>query len=81
MKATIEAAGRVVIPKLLREELGLQPGLALEVHARDGALVIELLPTPVKLTRRGKRAVAVPEVRLPELTQKQVRTTLGASRR
>lgn len=81
MRTAIDTAGRVVVPKVLRDELGLQPGLALEIHARDGALVIEPLPTPVKLVRRGKVMVAEPTVRLPKLTQEEVRAALEGSRR
>ena len=81
MKTAIDPAGRVVVPKTLRDELGLHPGLALEIHARDGALVIEPVPTEIKLVRRGKRMVAVPAVRLPALTQDEVRAALEGSRR
>ncbi|TMQ13654.1 MAG: antitoxin [Deltaproteobacteria bacterium] len=81
MKTAIDAAGRVVVPKVLRDELGFEPGLALEIHARDGALVIEPIPTAVKLVRRGKVMVAKPTVRLPELTREEVRAALEGSRR
>jgi AbrB family looped-hinge helix DNA binding protein len=81
MRAAIDAAGRVVIPKSLRDELGLTPGVALEIHANDGALVIEPAPTPVSLVRRGKRVVARPAVRIPKLTQEEVRAVLEGSRR
>ena len=71
MKTAIDRAGRLVVPKALRDELGLQPGRKLEIRVHDGALVIEPLPTRVKLVRCGKRMVAVPAVRLPPLTRKQ----------
>jgi AbrB family looped-hinge helix DNA binding protein len=81
MKTAIDAAGRVVVPKVLRDELGFHPGLPLEIHTRDGALVIEPVPTPVKLVRRGKVMVAKPVIRLPTLTQEQVRAALEGLRR
>jgi len=81
MKTAIDAAGRVIIPKSLRDELGLHPGVALEICASDGTLVIEPIPTPVALIRRGKRMVAKPAMRLPKLTQEAVRATLDGSRR
>ena len=81
MKTAIDAAGRVVIPKSLRDELGLRPGLALEIRTSDGMLVIEPIPTPVALVRRGKRVVAKPAARLPKLTQDDVRSVLEGSRR
>lgn len=35
MKATIDKAGRIVIPKVLREDLGIVPNSELEI-IRDG---------------------------------------------
>jgi AbrB family looped-hinge helix DNA binding protein len=81
MRTAIDAAGRIVVPEALRDELGFEPGQALELHACDGALVIEPLRTPVKLTCERKRMVAVPAVRLPELTLGEVRAALEGSRR
>jgi AbrB family looped-hinge helix DNA binding protein len=81
MKATIDAAGRIVVPKALRQALGLKPGQPLEIRAGDGRLEIEIAATPVKLQKRGKGVVAVPETELPPLTAEQVRDTLERVRR
>ena len=81
MKATIDAAGRIVVPKLLRQALGLKAGQPLEMRASDGRLEIEIAPTPVQLKRRGKGVVAVPDAELPALTADQVRDTLERVRR
>ena len=81
MKTAIDGAGRVVVPKSLRDELGLAPGRALEISARDGALIIEPVPTPVTLVRKGKRLVAKPAKPLPVLTADEVRAALEGSRR
>jgi len=81
MKATIDAAGRIVVPKLLRQALGLKAGQPLEMRASDGRLEIEIAPTPVQLKRRGKGVVAVPDAELPALTAEQVRDTLERVRR
>lgn len=81
MKTAIDAAGRVIVPKALRDELGLTAGRELEIRARDGVLVIEPIPTPVTLVKRGKRLVAKPDTKLPELTQDAVRAALEGSRR
>jgi AbrB family looped-hinge helix DNA binding protein len=81
MKTAIDAAGRIVVPKSLRDELGFRPGVALEIYASNGALCIEPVPTQVTLVRRGKRWVAKPATRLPKLTQDMVRDALEGSRR
>src|SRR6266536_3411370 len=76
MKTTIDAAGRMVVPKRLREALGLKAGQPLEIRAGDGRLEVEIAPTPMQLTKRGKGLVAVPDAELPQLTADQVRDTL-----
>jgi AbrB family looped-hinge helix DNA binding protein len=81
MKATIDAAGRIVVPKSLRQALGLQPGQLLEIRAGDGRLEVEIVATPVTLRKVGKGIVAVPETELPPLTAEQVRETLERVRR
>jgi len=81
MKTTIDVAGRIVVPKSLREALGLKPGQPLEIHASDGRPEIEIASTPMRLKRRGKGVVAVPGSRLPALTAGQVRNTLERIRR
>jgi AbrB family looped-hinge helix DNA binding protein len=81
MRTAIDAAGRVIVPKSLRDEIGLRPGSPLEIRASDGALVIEPIPTAVTLVRRGKRMVARPAAKLPKLTQEEVRAALEGSRR
>lgn len=81
MKATIDAAGRIVVPKPLRLALGLQPGQELEIRAGDGRLEIEIAATPMNLKKRGKGVVAVPEAALPPLTADLVRATLERVRR
>jgi AbrB family looped-hinge helix DNA binding protein len=81
METTIDSAGRVVVPKALRDALGLRPGQVLEIRAGDGRLEIEPAPTAVRLKRRGKGVVAVPESPLPVLTADEVRATLERIRR
>ena len=81
MKAVIDRAGRIVVPKPLRQALGLKPGQPLEIRASDGRLEIEIASTPMRLKKRGKGLVAVPEAQLPPLTAEQVRDTLERVRR
>jgi AbrB family looped-hinge helix DNA binding protein len=81
MKSSIDSAGRIVIPKALRQALDLKPGQPLEIRAGDGRLEIEVASTPVKLLKRGKGVVAVPATTLPKLTADQVRETIERIRR
>ncbi len=81
MKATLDAAGRIVVPKPLRQALGLRAGQSLDIRAGDGRLEIEIAPTPMRLTKRGKGLIAVPKGKLPTLTSDQVRDTLERVRR
>ncbi|MGH7413758.1 MAG: AbrB/MazE/SpoVT family DNA-binding domain-containing protein [Candidatus Rokuibacteriota bacterium] len=81
MRVTLDAAGRLIVPKPLRDVLGLKPGQALEIRAGDGRLEIEIAPTPMRLRKRGKGLVAVPDAELPALTAEQVRDTLERVRR
>lgn len=81
MQTTIDAAGRIVVPKSLREQLGLRPGQVLDIRAADGRLEVEVAATPMNLKKRGKGVVAVPETDLPALTADLVRETLERLRR
>jgi AbrB family looped-hinge helix DNA binding protein len=56
MKATIDKAGRLVIPKGLRDGLGLVPG-EVDVFADGAALRIELSGTDHLVERDGPPAV------------------------
>ena len=81
MRASIDRAGRVVVPKALRDALDLRPGTMLEVTQEDGRLVLEPTPVPMRLVRRGKGLVALPTKPIPRLTAAQVRAVLDAGRR
>lgn len=81
MQTAIDAAGRVVIPKALRDALGLSAGQPLEIVERDGRLEIVPAPTPMTLVDEGDGVVAVAETDLPVLTADLVRATLERTRR
>ena len=78
MKATIDAAGRVLIPSKLRREAGLVPGMSIDIRLQNGRIEIEPAPLPVRLERRGRWLVAVPEQDVPELTTETVEQTRQA---
>jgi AbrB family looped-hinge helix DNA binding protein len=67
MRSAIDSAGRLVIPKEIRREAGLRPGMPLRVRWRDGCIEIEPVPLAVASERRGRLMVAVPRGEVPEL--------------
>jgi len=82
MLVTIDRAGRLVVPKPMRDALGLRGGEQLEITAREGGrLELEVPTTPMRLVRRGTRVVAVADREMPILTQETVRETLERVRR
>jgi AbrB family looped-hinge helix DNA binding protein len=81
MKTTIDRAGRVVVPKPLRDALGLIPGQELELTVRGGRLEMEPTPTPMRLTREDGLLVARPDADVPPLTTQEVREALEQARR
>ena len=75
MITTIDAAGRLVIPKEVRRQAGLEPGMRLEVRLHDGCIEIEPARLDVTLQRRGRFIVAVPTTPVPPLTVETVEST------
>jgi len=80
MVTTIDAAGRLVVPKEIRRQAALEPGMPLEVRWRDGVIEIEPKPLAVTLERRGRLLVATPAepvVRLRTETVERTRRSLA----
>jgi AbrB family looped-hinge helix DNA binding protein len=83
MRTTIDDAGRLVIPKEIRREAGLKSGIPLDVSWENGRIAITPAPLPIKLERRGRLLVAVPEKKPAPLTTEtveQTRKTLSQER-
>ena len=76
MRTTIDAGGRVVIPKAIRDALYLQPGTPLDVCLRDGAVVMEAADVPKRMVWENGHLVAEPEEPIPPMTDELVRRTL-----
>lgn len=81
MRTTIDSAGRIVVPKALRDSVGLTAGQPLDIVARDGRLEIVPEPTPMRLVDEGDGVVAVADAEMPPLTADLVRDTLEQTRR
>jgi AbrB family looped-hinge helix DNA binding protein len=84
MESSIDAAGRLVIPKEIRREAGLRPGVPLDIRWEEGPVEIEPAALAVKLVRRGRlldaetRSDTVP---LSRATVEKTRRTLRQERR
>lgn len=82
MRTTIDGAGRVVIPKQLRQAAALEPGQQLEITERDGRIEIEPVSTPMRLVERdGFLAAEIDEDAAPPLSADEVRELLDRTRR
>jgi len=81
MKVTIDKAGRLVVPKALRDELRLEAGTVLEIRAREGRIELEPAHTPMRLVRRGKGLVATTDEPLPQIDADDVRAVTESHRR
>lgn len=70
-----------MIPKAVRDRVGLTGGNEVEITERDGLIEIEPAPTPMKLKRRRHGVAAVPQAKMPPLTDEIVRDTIERTRR
>ena len=80
MKTTIDAAGRVVVPKALRQAIGLRPGSEVEMRISDGHIEMEPAPLDVRTERRGDLLVAVPSAPVPSMAASAVDETVTSLR-
>jgi len=81
MRTTIDRAGRIVVPKAIRDRLHLGDGGEVDIVERDG--VIEILPAPleVRLVHTEHGAVLAAEGDVAPLTDDDVRPVLDDIRR
>lgn len=81
MRTTIDAAGRIVVPKPVRDELALLPGTELDLRVVDRRIEIEATATPMRLEEHAHGVTAVADREMPVLTAELVRDTLERVRR
>jgi AbrB family looped-hinge helix DNA binding protein len=79
MRVTIDGAGRLVVPKPLREELGFGAGTELELAAVDGRLEV-VVPSRVSV-EQGPHGVRFAAEADATLTAEQVRELVERGRR
>lgn len=80
MRTTIDRAGRVVLPKPMRDALGLAEGGDVDVELIDGIVTIAPPSVPKHIEQRDGRAVIVADDELPPLTDQVVADTLDSIR-
>jgi AbrB family looped-hinge helix DNA binding protein len=72
IQTTIDSAGRLVLPKTVREEAGILPGMALRITVQEGRIEIEPVPSEVLIIQRGPLRIAVPVQEGSSLTEETV---------
>jgi AbrB family looped-hinge helix DNA binding protein len=78
MSSTIDGAGRIVIPKALRDRAGLAAGTRVDFHYRDGSIEISPAETDgVWETHRGIN-FPTPPIDAGDLTVEQIREVIDA---
>lgn len=81
MKTTIDRAGRIIIPKPVRDRVGLQGGETIEVSERGGIIEIEVTATTMSLKETRDGPVVTVDKDMPLLTDEIVRETIERIRR
>ena len=81
MRVAIDAAGRMVLPKALRAELGITGPAEVELLSADGHLELSVPDTPAHVEMRDGLAVIVPDRPVRSMTADDVRKALEAVRR
>jgi AbrB family looped-hinge helix DNA binding protein len=76
----MDKAGRIRLPKAIRDAAGFQPGMELRVTLRDGRVEIEPEPIEIKIVRKGPFAVAVAMKPVPPLTHEMVQRMIDEDR-
>jgi AbrB family looped-hinge helix DNA binding protein len=77
---TIDRVGRLVIPKEIRDQAGIEAGVPLVVTCREGRIELEPRRRPVRIVKRGRLQVAISVEEAEPLTRETVRRTQDRSR-
>jgi bifunctional DNA-binding transcriptional regulator/antitoxin component of YhaV-PrlF toxin-antitoxin module len=81
MRIAIDAAGRLVVPKPLRDELGIGGPAELEAAARDGVIELTIADVPARVEDRQGTPVIVTDQPVAPLTADDVRAAIDRVRR
>jgi AbrB family looped-hinge helix DNA binding protein len=78
---TMDRAGRIVVPKALRDRLAVEPGQPLRAQVRDGRLEIEPEHLEARLVDVDGVLVITPTEPVAPLTREDVRELIEDLRR
>lgn len=81
MRVAIDGVGRLVIPKSLREELGVDGPADLELTAADGRLELTVADVPARVEERDGFSVIVTDQPMEPLSVAQARAAVERVRR
>jgi AbrB family looped-hinge helix DNA binding protein len=77
MRTTIDKAGRVVIPKSVRDRLGLRPGTPLDVVVTDDAVHLRPAVPLAVVAERDGRLVAVSDTPIDDAIVQDLRDAVS----
>jgi bifunctional DNA-binding transcriptional regulator/antitoxin component of YhaV-PrlF toxin-antitoxin module len=81
MRIAIDGVGRLVVPKALRDELGIAGPAELEAAARDGVIELTVADIAARVEDRGGTPVIVSDEPVEPLTADEVRAAIDRTRR
>jgi AbrB family looped-hinge helix DNA binding protein len=81
MRVAIDRVGRMVIPKTLRDELGVRGPTELELTAVDGRLELSVADVPAHVEDRGGFPVIVAEEAIEKMSIEETRAAVERIRR
>ncbi len=81
MRVAIDAVGRLVVPKPLREILGIDGSTELDIVARDGVIELTVADVDARVEERDGVPVIVTEAPVKPLTVDDVRAAVERTRR
>jgi bifunctional DNA-binding transcriptional regulator/antitoxin component of YhaV-PrlF toxin-antitoxin module len=81
MRVAIDGVGRLVIPKTLREELGVDGPTDLELTASDGRLELTVADVPARVEERDGFPVIVTDQPMEPMSTTETRAAIERVRR
>ncbi len=81
MRIPIDGVGRLVVPKALRDELGISGPTEVELTAVDGRLELSVPDVPAHVEEHDGVPVIVPDAPLRPISTQDVRAAIERTRR